>query len=137
MNTTSTTVRRAAATVVLAGAALLAAGPAFAGPAPEDTIADTSAQQSKAPVETEGSAAGSGVTGGLSPQVKAKLEAMERATGDRPPAAQPPPSNIPDSDPSSVPLIVLALLGVSAVSGAAGYTVYRYRHHGHVGAATA
>jgi hypothetical protein len=41
------------------------------------------------------------------------------------------------SDPSSVPVSVLALLGGGLVAGAAGYTVYRFRHHGPVGAATA
>jgi hypothetical protein len=41
------------------------------------------------------------------------------------------------SDPSSVPVTVLALLGGTLVAGAAGVTVYRFRHHGPVGAATA
>jgi cobalamin biosynthesis Mg chelatase CobN len=41
------------------------------------------------------------------------------------------------SDPSSVPVTVLALIGGTLVAGAAGYTVYRFRHHGPVGAATA
>ena len=41
------------------------------------------------------------------------------------------------SDPSSVPVTVLALLGGGLVAGAAGFTVYRFRHHGPVGAATA
>ena len=49
-----------------------------------------------------------------------------------------PANNISDSsDPSSVPVTLLALLGGGLVAGAAGFTVYRFRHHGPVGAATA
>jgi hypothetical protein len=73
---------------------------------------------------------------GMSPQIKAKIEAMESAQQERP--ASPPASNTSDtSDPTSVPATVLALLGGGLVAGAAGYTVYRFRHHGQVGAATA
>ena len=36
-----------------------------------------------------------------------------------------------------MPLSVLALLGGSLVVGAAGFTVYRFRHHGPTEAATA
>jgi hypothetical protein len=36
-----------------------------------------------------------------------------------------------------VPVTVLALLGGTLVAGAAGFTVYRFRHQGPVGAATA
>jgi hypothetical protein len=41
------------------------------------------------------------------------------------------------SDPSSVPVTVLTLFGGALVAGAAGFTVYRFRHHGPMGAATA
>ena len=53
---------------------------------------------------------------------------------DPQPAPQPAGST---SDPSSVPVTLLALLGGTLVAGAAGFTVYRFRHHGPVGAATA
>ena len=112
MNTTThTSVRRVVTTAVLGGAAVLVAGPAFAGVPPEDTGAGTAASQTKA-----------------------KVEQMERAARDTQPAPQPAGST---SDPSSVPVTVLALLGGAVVAGAAGYTVYRFRHHGQVGAATA
>ena len=52
-------------------------------------------------------------------------------------APQPAGSTSNPSDPSSVPVTVLALLGGGLVAGAAGFTVYRFRHHGPVGAATA
>ena len=49
-----------------------------------------------------------------------------------------PATRTPDrSDPSPVPVTVFALLGGSLVLGAAGFTVYRYRHHGAAGTATA
>ena len=56
---------------------------------------------------------------------------------DPQPAPQPAGSTSNPSDPSSVPVTVLALLGGTLVAGAAGFTVYRFRHHGPVGAATA
>jgi hypothetical protein len=133
MNTsTHTTVRRVVTTAVLGGAAVLVAGPAFAGVPPEDTGAGTAASQpNKAQVEHVERAS---AVGGVSAQTKAKVEQMERAARDTQPAPQPAGST---SDPSSVPVTVLALLGGTLVAGAAGYTVYRFRHHGQVGAATA
>jgi hypothetical protein len=133
MNTTThTTVRRVATTAVLAGAAVLTAAPAFAGVPPEDTGAGPA--QTKAQLEHEENA---GASGGVSAQTKAKVEQMERAIRDAQPASQPAgstsnPSN--PSDPSSVPVTMLALLGGTLVAGAAGFTVYRFRHHGPVGA---
>jgi hypothetical protein len=114
-----------------AGAAVLAAAPAFAGVRPEDTATGSAASQpNKAQVEHEES---TGAFGGLTTQTKAKVEQMERAMRDPQPAG-----NTSDpSNPSSVPVTVLALLGGTLVAGAAGYTVYRFRHHGQVGAATA
>jgi hypothetical protein len=191
MNTTTrTTVRRVAATAVLAGAAVLVAAPAFAGVPPEDTGAGSAASPNKAQVEHRERAGASG--GGLSAQtVKARVEQMERAMGDLQPADVAAPSApysaqeqvylaaltraaqvtaarsafsaqqrayaehlelaaqaarvdvtsgqpaAATSDPSSVPVTVLALLGGGLVAGAAGFTVYRFRHHGPVGAATA
>jgi hypothetical protein len=133
MNTTTrSTVRRAATTAVLAGAAVLTAAPAFAGVPPEDTGSGSS--QSNAQVGN------AGATAGLSAQTRSKVEQMERAMLDRRPVPQPAggTSNPSDpSDPSSVPVTALALLGGTLVAGAAGYTVYRFRHHGPVGAATA
>ena len=136
MNTTTrTTVRRAATTAVLAGAAVLTAAPAFAGVPPEDTGAGAAASPNKAQVEHQERA---GTSGGLSAQtVKARVEQMERAARDPQPAPQPAGSTSHPSDPSSVPVTVLALLGGTLVAGAAGFTVYRFRHHGPIGAATA
>lgn len=134
MNTTThTTVRRVATTAVLAGAAVLTAAPAFAGVPPEDTGAGSAASQTKGQVEHEENA---GATGGLSAQTKAKVEQMERAMRDPQPAPQPAGSTSNPSDPS-VPVPVLALLGGTLVAGAAGFTVYRFRHHDPVGTATA
>ena len=74
----------------------------------------------------------------MAAQVQAKLEAIETAQRS---GAQQRPAPTADtsgsSDPSSVPVTVLALLGGGLVAGATGYTVYRFRHHGQVGAATA
>jgi hypothetical protein len=135
MNTTThTTVRRVATTAVLAGAVVLTAAPAFAGVPPEDTGTGPAAAQTKAQVEHEENA---GASGGVSAQTKAKVEQMERAARDAQLAPQPAGNTSSPSDPSSVPVTVLALLGGTMVAGAAGYTVYRFRHHGPVGAATA
>jgi hypothetical protein len=125
MNTTThTTIRRVATTAVLAGAAALTAAPAFAGVPPEDTGASSSQPTAQAG------------TAGLSAQTRAKVEQMEQAMRDPQSAPQPAGSTEP-SDPSSVPMTVLVLLGGTLVAGAAGFTVYRFRHHGPVGAATA
>jgi hypothetical protein len=136
MNTTTrTTVRRVATTAVLAGAAVLTGAPAFAGVPPEDPGPGAAASQpNKAQVEHE---EGTGASGGLSAQTKAKVEQMERAMRDQQPATQPAGNTSNPSNPSSVPVTVLALFGGALVAGAAGYTVYRFRHHGPVGAATA
>ena len=135
MNTTSrNTVRRVATTAVLGGAAVLVAAPAFAGAPPEDTGAGPATAQNKAQVEH---VERTSPVGGVSAQTKAKVEQMERAMRDSQPAPQPAGSTSDPSDPSSVPVTVLALLGGTLVAGAAGFTVYRFRHHGPVGAATA
>jgi hypothetical protein len=132
MNTTThTTVRRVATTVVLTGAAVFTAAPAFAGVAPDDTGQGSAASQ------TEAQVGNAGASSGLSAQTRAKVEAMERAMRDPQPAPAPLGSTANPSDPSSVPVTVLALLGGTLLAGAAGYTVYRFRHHGPVGAATA
>ena len=129
-STTNTTARRAATTVVLAGAAVLVAAPAFAGVPPEDTGSGSSQTNAQA-----------GSTGGLSPSNKTRFDRMDRAMRDPQPAPQPakqPAGNTSNpSDPSSVPVTVLALLGGTLIAGAAGFTVYRFRHHGPMGAATA
>ena len=129
--TTHTTVRRVATTAVLGGAAVLVAGPAFAGVPPENPGAGTAAWETKAQIEHKERTS---VVGGLSAHTKAKVEQMERAMRDPQPAPQPAGST---SDPSSVPVTLLALLGGTLVAGAAGFTVYRFRHHGPIGAATA
>ena len=136
MNTTTrTTVRRVATTAVLAGAAVLTAAPAFAGAPSEDTGPGSAASQTtKAQVEHQEK---TGASGGLSAQTKAQVEEMERALRDQQSATQPADSTSNPSDPSSVPVSVLALLGAGLVAGAAGFAVYRFRHHGPVGAATA
>jgi hypothetical protein len=127
-----------ATTAVLAGTAVLVAAPAFAGVPPEDTRVGSATLQTKAQVERReiqhGHDGRSGF-GGLSPQTKAKVEQMERALRNPQwgPQSAGSPSN--PSDPSSVPVTVL--LGGTLVAGAAGYTVYRFRHHGPVRAAIA
>ena len=128
MNTTThTTVRRVATTVVLTGAAVFAAAPVFAGVAPEDTGSGSAASQTEAQVGNAGAASG----------LTAKIEAMERAMRDPQPAPQPAGSTANPSDPSSVPVTVLALLGGTLLAGATGLTVYRFRHHRPAGAAVA
>jgi len=139
VNTTRTTVRLAATTAILAGAAVFTAAPSYAGPPPEAPAAGSSTsegagQSSEAQIEHNGTIAGNP---GMIAQIKAKIEAMERAQGGQRPNSV-PANNISDSsDPSSVPVTLLALLGGGLVAGAAGFTVYRFRHHGPVGAATA
>ena len=122
--TTHTTVRRVATTTVLAGAAVLVAAPAFARVAPVEP-------------DGQGGHEKSGASGGLPALTQAKVEQMERAMHDPQPAPQPAGSTSNPSDPSSVPVTLLALLGGTVVAGAAGFTVYRFRHDGRVGAATA
>jgi hypothetical protein len=129
MNTTHTTVRRVATTAVLAGAAVLTAAPAFAGVAPEDT--------GSGGTQTTAQGGSAGATAGMSAQTRSKVEQMEQAMRGPQLAPQPASSTSNPSNPSSVPMTVLALLGGTLVAGAAGYTVYRFRHHGPVGAATA
>ena len=124
--TTNTTARRVATTVVLSGAAVLVAAPAFAGVPPEDTGSARSQTNAQA-----------GSTGGLSPSNKTRFDRMDRAMRDPQPAPQPASNTSNPSDPSSVPVTVLALLGGTLIAGAAGFTVYRFRHHGPMGAATA
>ena len=129
--TTNTTARRVATTVVLSGAAVLVAAPAFAGVPPEDTGSGSTQTNAQA-----------GSTGGLSPNNKTRFDRMDRAMRDPQRAPQPAPqpagTTSNPSDPSSVPVTVLALLGGGlVVAGAAGFTVFRFRHHGPVGAATA
>jgi hypothetical protein len=120
--TTHPTARRAATTVLLAGAAVLVAAPAFAGVPPEDT--GSAGRQTNAQAGIDDPSA----------KTRVKLEQMEREMRDR--MTDPQPASDP-SDPSSVPVTVLALLGGSLVAGAAGFTVYRFRHHGPISAATA
>jgi hypothetical protein len=131
MNTTRhTTVRRVATTAVLAGAAVLVAAPAFVGAPPEANGAVSATSQIKTQVGNVGASSG------LSAQTRAKLEQMEQAMRVPQPAGS--TSNPSDpSDPSSVSATVLALIGGTLVAGAAGFIVYRFRHHGPVGAATA
>lgn len=130
MNTTTrTTARRVATTAVLGCAAVLTAAPAFAGVPPEDTGSGGTPATAQA--------GNAGATAGMSAQTRSKVEQMERAMRDPQPAPQPAGSTSNPSDSSSVPVSVLALLGGALVAGAAGFTVYRFRHHGPVGAATA
>ena len=136
-----------AGSTVLAGAALLAAAPADARVAPEEPGASTAtpaagSHLTKAQVEhAEEQAAEVGTAGPAALVVKAQVERAERALRDpqrATPGGRSNPSTPTPTDPSSVPVALLALLGGGLVAaGAAGYTVYRYRHHGPVGAATA
>lgn len=136
---TSRTLRRAAATTVLAGTAVLAAAPAYAGVPPEDlSVSTQGAQQSKAQIERDERAGGTGTTGSLAPNVKAQVERMERAMRDPQGAPRTTPIEAPadDSSPVSWPVVAVTVAGI-AVAGAGGFTVRRFRHHGHVGAPTA
>ena len=131
--------RLAASTVLVAGTAVLTAAPSYAGPAPEDptptaSVGQAGPQVSKTQTEHDELIAGSP---GMAAQVQAKIEAMERAQQDPQQAAKSSTGSSGSSDPSSVPVAVLVLLGGGLAAGAAGYTVYRFRHHGPVGAATA
>ena len=78
-----------------------------------------------------------GTAGPAALVVKAQVERAERALRDpqrATPGGRSNPSTPTPTDPSSVPVTLLALLGGGLVAaGAAGYTVYRYRHHGPVG----
>jgi len=129
-------IRFAASTALVAGTAVLTAAPSYAGPPPEAptptaSVEQGSAQPNKAQIEHDETFAGSP---GMAAHVKAKVEAMERVQGDPQSTSE---SGTGDSGPSSVPVTVLVLLGGGLAAGAAGYTVYRFRHHRPVGAATA
>jgi hypothetical protein len=132
--TTTSTLRRATVTTVLAGTAVLVAAPAYAGVGQQDNGGPAAGARSKAQVEHDERTSGTGSTTGLSPNVKTRLGRMEHAFHD-PQPAPPTPTRDP-SGPSSVAGAVLAVLGGTLVAGAAGFTVYRFRHHGPVGAAT-
>lgn len=134
--TTRSTLRRAAATTVLAGTAVLVAAPAYAGALPaKPGPVDYGSLQNKANHDVGAVGTGTNGTTGLAPHVKAQVERMERAMQDQQPAPRVPADT--SSDSSSTPVIVLALIGGGLVAGAAGYSVYRFRHHGPVGAVTA
>ena len=138
MTSTHRAIRLAASTALVAGTAVLTATPSYAGPAPEDptptaSIGQASPQVNKPQTEHDELIVGSP---GMAAQVQAKIEAMERAQQD-PQASESNTGSSGSSDPSSVPITVLVLLGGGLAAGAAGYTVYRFRHHGPVGAATA
>jgi hypothetical protein len=116
--TRTTAARRAGAATLLATVTvLLAAGPAAAAAAPDD--------QQPRPAYTAPN--------------KAQVERFERAMREPEPAQLPSTRPGDPSDPSSVPLTAVVLLGSAAVAGAVGLTVrrYRYRHHGPIGTATA
>jgi hypothetical protein len=132
VSTSRTTLHRAAATAVLAGAAVLTAAPAQAGPYPVGgTTPDLSGRRSQA--QGEAAQGPAQTTGPSSPRVRER-----EAQQDLVPSPRPGTTRTPEpSDPSSVPLSVLALLGTSLVAGAAGVTVHRFRHHGPAEAATA
>jgi len=134
VSTTKNTIRRAAALSVLTGAAVLAAAPAHAGPNPEVSV--PGGHQSRVAVDGHLSA-GVGPFGPVPPSVQSKIDVMERAAQEQPAVPETRPSGGQDSDPSSVPLVAATLLAGGLVAGGAGYTVYRFRHHGTVGAATA
>ena len=139
MTTTATGIRWAGTVAVLAGTAVLTAAPSYAGPVPEDPVTASSTSQQQ-PGGTAHNQLETGIAGspGMAAQVQAKLEAIESAQrSDAQQGTVPTRDTTDSSDPSSVPVTILALLGGGLVVGAAGYTVYRFRHHGHVGAATA
>lgn len=119
MTSTSQSAARLAGTIGLAGIALFAAAPAYAHVAPDDS-----------------SAAGTSTGGNAN---KAQIEHQEGTPALRPPL--PPKTSVGTSsnpsDPSSVPTILLAVVGGTLVAGGAGFTVYRIRHTQPVGAATA
>jgi hypothetical protein len=146
--TTTHTVRRIALTAAVAGVAALTAAPAFAKPGPIDygSLQDAGAvdHPTKAQVEHQESALSTTTTSsGLPQQIKARVEQLERATADQPPAARSTRGSESDTSGSSVPGTAAALIGVVLAAGAGGVVVYRFRHHGdggsdgRVGAATA
>ncbi len=115
-------VQHAAATAVLAAVAVLAAATAYAGPVPVGGATG--------PVEEP--------HGPQSPRVVEREATRDLQYSPAPtpaPTAQAPTRTPDRSDPSSVPVTVLALLGGTLVLGAAGFTVYRYRHHAPAGGA--
>lgn len=156
MSATRSTIGVAAAGI-LAGAASLAV-PEYAGLVRGDASSDTVTAQlarhypSSARVERDERADTAGGSAAL-----ASLDKAQRAMRDKRPAS-PAPSDLSPadlahyrrhyalqtragntshpSDPASVPVTVLALLGGGLAAGAAGYTVARFRHHGPVGPAT-
>lgn len=153
MNATRSTI--GVATVgVLAGAAALAV-PEYAGLVRGDASSDTVTAQlarhylSSARVERADTAGGSAALASLDKALRAMRDerAASAPSGLSPAdlahyrqhyAPQPPAGNTSHtSGPASMPVTVLALLGGGLAAGAAGFTVYRFRHHGPVGAATA
>lgn len=135
MSTSSSTVHRAAVSAALSGAAVvLAVAPAYAGPFPVDGTPDLGGRQSRAQGEH-----GTGTVGPASPRVRERRAQLPDAQPQ--PSAQPPTqpaTRTPDrSGPSDVPVTVIVLLGGTLLLGATGFSVYRYRHHGPAGAATA
>lgn len=138
--TTTRTLHRAVLTTVVAGTAVLAAAPAYAAtlPAKPGPISYGSLQSDSAP--TKAQVEHTERATGNDPAVlfnKAQIERNERATLDQQPATGTRPVHPSDSSGSPVPGTVLALLGAAAAAGAGGVVVYRFRHHGSVGAATA
>jgi len=136
--TLSSLARCAASTAVVTGAAVLVTAPAYAGIAPEAPVAVSSASQKnnqpgKAQVEHDERVAANYSPG---PQVKAQIEGLERAQVDAKLAPGTSGQTSEPSAPSSIPMALL-LLGAGLATGAAGYTVYRFRQHGPVGAAPA
>ena len=104
------------------------------GPNPEVSV--PGAHQSRVAVDGHLSA-GAGPSGPVPPSVQSKIEVMERAAQEQPAVPENRPSGGQDSDPASIPLVAATLLAGGLVAAGAGYTVYRLRHHGPVGAATA
>jgi len=117
MTTNTHAGRRAAAFALIAATAVISAGPATATVAPEPATVLASE---------------------VSPS-KARIEHLEQQLRDAETAPLSPYGRSVDdpSDPSSVPLTALALLGGGLVTAAAGFSVYRFRHHANVGPSTA
>ncbi len=135
MKSTANPVCRVTTTAVLAGAALLVGAPAYARVAPDETTATgpspTQPASATAEIGNQGTTAESSA-----PVVRVNVQRMARAMNDPQPAKS--TSNRSDPrDPSSVPVTVLALFGGSLAVVGAGFTVYRFRHHDPIGAATA
>jgi hypothetical protein len=123
--TTISLSRRLGITVLLAGAATLAAAPAYAAPAPVAPPAPHPAVTAAAPSHPSKALT----------EHREAIARADRAGRDPQPAGLAPAGQDP-SGPSSAPLTPLVLLGGGLALGAAGYAAGRSRRPGRTRPAT-